>query len=107
MQISEGLLTSVISTKHTVATISIDNPGIYCLLVDMSNLSLGDTIELTVEIRVGSMTSLVQAYYQSYAHVQADPAKISVPITMPYGGTFSLKQIAGTGRIFPWSLLHM
>lgn len=107
MQITEGVQTSVIGTKHVLTTITADNAGVYCLMLDATPLSFGDYLELTIEVKVGSNTTLVQAYYQSYAHVQADPAKISVPIPMPFGGTFSLKQTAGTGRTFSWSLLHM
>jgi len=107
MQISEGLQTATVGVKHTLTTISSSNPGIYVILVDTSSLSSGDSIELTAEIKVGSSSSLKQAYYQLYSNVQTDPAKISVPVAMPFGGTFSLKQTAGTGRIFVWTLLHM
>lgn len=99
---STGTQTAVISTKHQLYTTS--SIGTYVLVVDTSNMALGDILELYADIGCYSGDAHVQAYYVAYAHNQSDLAKLSVPVIAPYGVTFYLKQTEGTGRAFKWSV---
>lgn len=106
MQIkATGSQTAVISTKHQIYTTTAI--GTYVLAVDTTNMALGDVLELYADIGVYSGDAHVQAYYVTYAHNQADLGKLSVPVVGPYGVTFHLKQTAGTGRAFKWSVVAL
>jgi len=100
--ISEGTQTATIGTKHQLYTTSLANT--FALLLDTNNMALGDVLEMYVDVACKSGATQRQAYFATYAHNQADPAKISVAIIAPAGATFSLKQTAGTGRAFDWSV---
>lgn len=103
MQIlSSGTQSASISTKHELLTTSTS--GTFVLVVDTTNMALGDILELYADVGCFSGDAHIQAYFVTYAHNQADLAKISVPVTGPYGATFHLKQTAGTGRSFKWSV---
>lgn len=97
---SSGSKTATISTKHSLYATTAD--GVYSLMVDTNNLALGDVLELSIDVAYSSGGSRRQTYAVTYAHVQSDPGKISVPVIAPYGAEFFLKQTAGTGRSFNW-----
>lgn len=98
--VTSGTQTATISTKHQLYTTNAANT--YALIVETVNMVLGDVLELYIDIACESGGTHRQAYYVVFAHVQADTAKISVPVVAPYGATFHLKQTAGTGRAFKW-----
>lgn len=100
-----GSQTAVITTKHQLYTTT--NIGTFVLAVDTTNLALGDVLELYADVGVYSGDAHVQAYFVTYAHNQADVGKLSVPVAAPYGATFHLKQTAGTGRAFKWSVVGL
>lgn len=101
--ISNGSQTATINTKHQLYTTNLTNT--YALVVDTTNMALGDVLELYVDVACESGGTHRQAYYTTFAHPQSDPGKISVPVIAPYGATFSLKQTAGTGRVFKWCVV--
>lgn len=98
--ITNGTQTATIGTKHQLYTSNLGKT--YALMVDTTNLDLGDVLELSIDVACEPGGSHLQAYFVTCAHKQADMAKISVPAIAPYGATFSLKQTAGTGREFKW-----
>jgi hypothetical protein len=82
----------------------LDTPttnGTYILAVDAVNMALGDLTELRVYDMVDG-TNLRQAWKATFQHVQANPAKQSPPLAITAGAKFSIKQLAGTARSFPW-----
>jgi len=103
--VSSGTQTATISTKHQLFTTGLANT--YALMVDTSNMAIGDVVELYVDVACKSAGTHRQAYLVVFAHVQADPAKLSVPVVAPYGATFHLKQSAGTGREFDWCVVGL
>jgi hypothetical protein len=98
---ASGTQTAVISTEHvldaptTVAT--------YVLSVDCVNLTLGDLVELRCYDMVDG-TNYRQMWKGSFQHAQINNAKVSPPIAVTTQAKFTLKQTAGTGRAFPWSV---
>lgn len=98
--VTSGSQTAVITTKHQLYTTSTD--GVYALGVDTSAMVNGDVLELYAEADFESAGTNRQVLFATYAHVQADPGKVSIPVIAPFGVTFHLKQTAGTGRAFPW-----
>ena len=97
--------TAVISTEHTLATET--TPGVYVLVVDTANMALGDVVTFRIKTKyTGGGTSRL-AYTQTYAHVQAEINKYSVPVPVDAEIICTLQQTAGTGRDFYWNLLVM
>lgn len=102
--VSSGSQTAVISTEHTLATVTA--PGVYVLVVDTNAMVNGDVLELRVKRKVRTGDTTRVAYYATYAHAQGadNNIKLSVPIPSPFEFVATLKQTAGTGRAFPWSV---
>lgn len=97
-----GTQTATVGTKHEL--FATTSSSVYMLMVDTSNMANGDKIELVIEIAFKSGGALVQTHYATFAHVQSDKGKTSVPVAAPFGATFYLKQTAGTGRSFDWCI---
>ncbi|OGO52121.1 MAG: hypothetical protein A2148_12485 [Chloroflexi bacterium RBG_16_68_14] len=115
MAVSEntgGTQTAVIGTEHVLATITA--AGVYQLVVDTRNMVNGDVLELRTYLAVRSGESRRLARIDRYGDRQGDGAadtaakgevvKFSIPYTSVFGIRFALKQTAGTGRSFVWSV---
>lgn len=98
---SSGSQTATISTEHSLATPT--TVATYVLSVDTVNLVLGDLVELRCYDMVDA-TNYRQIWKGTYQHVQINNGKISPPIAVTTQAKFTLKQTAGTGRAFPWSV---
>jgi hypothetical protein len=98
---SSGTQTATIGTEHT-----LDSPttsATYVFSVDTVNLVLGDLVELRCYDKVDG-TNYSQMWKGSYQHAQINNAKASPPLAVTTQAKFTLKQTAGTGRAFPWSV---
>jgi hypothetical protein len=98
--------TATISTEHTLATVT--DPAVYQLAVDLSALVAGDVVELRVygKARTGDTERVV--YRSTYGPVAPSaPLVLSPPIVSPHHLKATLKQIAGTGRSFPWAIYEV
>lgn len=104
-QVDSGTQTASISTEHTLSTRT--SARTYVLLVDLSNLAAGDTVELRAKVKVLSSSTTRQAYVETFTGDQTDDAFISIPIPTAHSCSFTLKQTAGTGRSFDWSVLSL
>jgi len=105
---SSGTQTAVISTEHELAKSSLAKALV--LLVDTGAMLSGDVLELRVYAIL--LTSGAERLQQvaSYADVQAEPGKQSVPFPATGktdGYRVTLKQTAGVGRAFPWSIVSL
>jgi len=67
----------------------------------------GDVLELRCKSKAKAGGSAIVYMLGSFSNVQADPLKQSVPVPSVDGGTFTLKQTAGTGRAFDWNLYSL
>lgn len=100
--VTSGTQTATVTTKHQLYTTA--SAGVYELLVDTTNMVNGDVLELYIDVIYKSGGSSIQTHYATFAHVQSDPGKCSVPVVAPYGATFHLKQTVGTSRNFDWCI---
>jgi hypothetical protein len=75
----------------------------YGFSVDAKNMALGDLIELRCYDMVDG-TNYAQMWKASYQHAQINNAKPSPPMAVSTQAKFTIKQLAGTGRAFPWSV---
>ena len=108
MAVSEkvgGTQTATIGTEHTLSTITA--AGTYQLIVDIDNLVAGDELELRVKVKVRSGNTLKEVFHASYAHDQGnDAVTLSPPVPAPFEFVATLKQTAGTGRAYVWSIVE-
>jgi len=65
----------------------------------------GDVLELRVKTRVLTGGTDRLAYMAAYTNVQASPIKISIPVASMFSCAFTLRQTAGTGRNYDWSVV--
>lgn len=106
---ASGTQTATIGTEHTLADVAV--AGTYTFHVDSDAMVAGDSLELRIYQMVLTGGTRRVAYYQTYFDTQVadDKIKISVPISneLTDAGAlrFTLKQVTGTGRAFPWKVL--
>jgi hypothetical protein len=104
-----GTQTAVIGTEHTLLDTSAG--GVYTFEVDPAAMAAGDSLELRIYKMVLTAGTRRCCYYARYDGVQVadDMLKVSVPVATELTDSgairFTLKQIAGTGRAFPWKVL--
>lgn len=106
---ASGTQTATIGTEHTLATLTGNKT--YVLVVDTVNMTSAsgtpDIVELRVKTKVLTGGVTRQVYPAAYVNSQADPIKISIPIPSDQEAVFTLKQVQGTGRAFPWKVLSI
>ena len=100
-----GSQTAVISTEHTLSTIT--DAGSYVLGVDVSNMALGDKLTLRINTKIRSVGTTRTTYIASYAHVQSTLNTLSIPIASPHEFVATLEQTAGTGRAYNWEVTEL
>ena len=103
--VSSGTQTAVISTEHTLATVT--SVKTLVLNVDTSAMLIGDILELRIKYKTLTGGASVLYKLQAYQHSQAAPQKMSDPIPSDIETVFTLKQVAGTGRAFPWKVISL
>lgn len=102
---SEGSQLAVITTEHTLATVTA--AGNYLLKVDSSAMALGDTLELRIKSKVRSTGTTRLMDMGVYTNVQDSAIKVSIPDSSVNEVVVTLKQTTGTGRTFDWALVDM
>jgi hypothetical protein len=101
-EIAAGSQTATIGTEHTLATATTF--GTYVLLVDVSAMVNDDVLELRVKAKARAAEANVKEIYRpTLKHAQVFPIVASIPVLCS-AVEFTLKQTAGTGRAFPWSV---
>lgn len=100
---SNGTQTATVSTEHTLATWT--TAGTRVLVVDLTDMVSGDTVEVRLKVKAASGGSELVYTLATLANAQAEPALVSVPVPIGYGGSCSLKQTSGTGRDFDWHVI--
>lgn len=102
---SSGTQTATPGTLHTLASPTTDKTRV--LTVDVSALTGTEYVELTINEPVlsgGTVRVLRQVRYNA-GH--AEPITKSQAFEMAFGGTFTLRQVGGTGRAFPWRVVAL
>jgi len=106
---STGTQTATVGTEHTLLDVAV--AGTFTLHVDANAMVAGDVLELRVYQIVLTGGTRRVAYFGQYPDAQSpdDQIKISVPISNELTDTgslrFTLKQVQGTSRSFPWKVL--
>lgn len=101
-EVASGTLNATVGTEHTVWEDTAAN-GTYQWAVNLSNLAAGEIVELRVYRRIlGTDTAPTLYLVQSYSGPVADPVVVSTPVLTTKHIRFTLKQVNGTGRSYPW-----
>lgn len=101
----EGSQTAVISTEHTLNTTTPETTdGVFQMFVDVANMVAGDVLELRIKEKCRAGDTIRQVLTSTLSGVQSDPLWVSPSFVLLHGWDFTLKQTAGTGRAFPWSI---
>lgn len=102
-EVATGDQTATIDTEHTLSTPT--DAGTYFLMVDLSNMALGDVVVLRIYVMESAAGTLREAWSQRYSHVN-NRVSVSPPIPSirSSGISFRLEQEAGTGRTYPWTV---
>src|SRR5688572_17048883 len=105
---TSGTQVSVIGTEHTL--LSTTDAGVWVLVVDMGSATDGDMVELRIKTKCLSGGTLQGTYAETFTGFPVDNRNhISVPIPMDSGieCAFTLKQVTGSVRSFPWKVLAL
>jgi hypothetical protein len=108
MAISEhatGSQTATITTEHTLnGTTPETTDGIYQLFIDCAAMVAGDVTEIRIKEKARSADTQRQILVATLAGAQSDPLWASPSFVLMNGWDMTLKQTAGTGRAYPWSI---
>lgn len=99
--VSSGSQTATVGTEHILASPTVN--ATYVLHVDTVNMANGDSLELRVYDKVDG-ANYRQMWKGTFSNVQTNAAKASPFVVITTQGKFTLKQLTGTGRSYPWSL---
>lgn len=106
IEVASGTQVAVISTEHTLTTVT--DVATYVLLVDMSNMAASDVVAFRGKTDVFGSTTARTTVYATFTNAQTDPDNYaSIPLPVAHSGSFTLKQTAGTGRSFKWSVVRL
>jgi len=104
-QTTSGTQTATIGTTHTLATPTAGKT--YVLFIDLTNMTATDVLDVFLQAKVLSTSTLRNVYSLTIAGVQSDPNFMSIPIPAVNGVQFQIKQTAGTGRSYDWSVVSL
>lgn len=103
---ASGSQLAVINTEYNLWNSYVD-PGVFESKVDITNMLSGDTLELRVYGKTRASDTEALVYYQSLSGAPS-ATQGSIWVSRAYGSSvgcrLTLKQTAGTGRTFTWSV---
>lgn len=109
---ASGTQTAVINTEHFLpGTPFVNEKGTFTFHIDANAMTTTDSLEVRAYQKILTGGTARVAYYQRFDGEQpsTDKIKISVPLSNDLAEesalAFSIKQIAGTGREYPWKVL--
>jgi hypothetical protein len=103
---ASGTQTSVVGTEQTLTTDTTN--ATYYFEVDITNLAIGDILELRIYTITLSGGTLHLAWKTSIGPVPpANDISPSPPQPSDQSIRVTLKQVSGTARTWPWKLLRI
>lgn len=108
---ASGTQTATVGTEHTLDDVAV--AGSFQLMVDMVNMVAGDLVELRVYRIVLTGGTRRVVYFERFGGAQPtdDMIKESLPVSneLTDAGSlrFTLKQVQGTSRTYPWKVLQI
>jgi hypothetical protein len=100
---ASGSQTATISTEHNLVANATDD-GIYQVFIDCDAMVAGDITEFAIKEKARSADTQRIVFKASLSGAQAEPLWVSPSLVLLHDWTVSLRQTAGTGRAYPWSV---
>jgi hypothetical protein len=104
---ASGTQAASVGVEQTLADLT--SPFVvFQLLVDVSNMQAGDVTELRIYTKVLAGGGLDSAIYQQLSGAptgNGDQVMMSLPVVSDQEIKFTLKQIAGSARNYPWKVV--
>lgn len=86
---------------------TITDPGNYLLNVDMNAMVAGDAVVLRAYTRVLAGGADREVAQEVFAGAQTPPIVPSIPFSSPHQIQFTLEQVDGSLRSFPWEVIEV
>lgn len=102
---ASGTQTATVATEHSLATTA--TAGIFVFSVNLTNMALIDVLELRMKTKVLTGDTAEQIYIAHFTNIPESVIVQSPPVVSMFSLEITLKQTAGTGRAFPWSLVQI
>lgn len=104
-QHASGTQSATIGTEHFLGTDPDTTAGAYQFIVELVNMARGDRLEIRVyEKATGTGDTARPIATWVVEHAQTETLFVSPAFMLLHGWRFSIKQTAGTGRSFKWSI---
>jgi len=97
--------TTTDGSEQTLTTQTTANT--YVFVIDTNAMVNGDILEIKIKTIVRASGTERIAYYVSYAHIQGEPIKYSVPVPIDISIKVTLKRVAGSDHAYPWKILSL
>ncbi len=110
--VASGTQTAVINTEHTLRDETANEGQVFDAIIDLGNMVPGDTVEIRVYAKALGTGTLRRVYYAKYVNAQDDEPNLKSPVvyvpavTVMKEWKLTLKQTAGTGRNFDWTIYN-
>jgi hypothetical protein len=102
-----GTTAALTINTETFLGSDITSPGTYQLYLNVSNLALGDTLEIKAYTEVLSGDTPAVVMFRTLQNPTIEPIVFTPFFAIVNELKFSLKQTAGTGRTFKWNIIQI
>ena len=97
--------TSLTSTTETTLDAAQTVDGNYVLKLDLHNMVNGQELEVRIYDKVKTASAEAVVYYGFYAHVQAEPVVVSIPVPSTESWKATIKKTAGANLDVDWVII--
>jgi hypothetical protein len=103
--LEEGTQTATVGTEHFLGTDPKTTSTVAQVIIDLGNMAAGDVTEIRIyrAAKSGATPKVVEVW--TAVGAQGRPIFVSPPIVFTANWRVSLKQTAGTGRSYDWSIV--
>jgi hypothetical protein len=103
--LEEGTQTATIGTEHFLGVDPKTTATVAQVIVSLANMAAGDVTEIRIyrAAKSGATPAVVELW--TAVGPQGRPVFVSPPIIFTANWRVSLKQTAGTGRSYDWSIV--
>jgi hypothetical protein len=102
--VASGTQTATVGTEHTLRDETGNEGEIFDAVIDLGNMAAGDTTEIRLYVKALSSGTLRLLYYSPFSGVQSEPIVYVPALTVMKEWKLTLKQTAGTGRNYDWTI---
>lgn len=105
--LASGTLTPTVGTTHTIYNDVGTGNNIYVVVLDLSNITWGDSVNVEIYTKVLSTGAVAKIMSGSYTGKQIEPLLISAPIPSDLGIQVDVTQTEGTAKSMDWKVLAL